>query len=337
MQIANFIALFSFQKLYIHQNRSFEVKKNKLFLGFSFMTLLSLSLACQGQIEKEEVPKKENALFSEGSTDVFSFVTNGPLSSTPIDVYFHIPKGDIKNMPILMSFHGAGRNADDYRDCWINIANEKGFIVFSPEFNTEQFPSSDNYQTGNVFIDADKPSPESMRPQNEWTFSIIDSLFTFVSKEIGTNQKTFKAWGHSAGSQFLHRYLFYVPESAIEVAVCSNAGWYTVPEFGVRFPYGFQDSQIKLPQLEKAFAKKVFIHLGEADTDPNATNLRRNELVDAQQGNNRRARGRYFFETAQKTASQNAFYFNWSKTSEVPGVEHEYAKMAADAAKYLFE
>jgi hypothetical protein len=311
---------------------------DKTHFFFILMSIYFLSCGTDVYVSKEqkEVITVDSKL-SQNTTGMFKFTPARPLSNTPINVYYHIPAGDIKNMPILMSFHGAGRNANDYRDCWIKMANDKGFMVFAPEFTIDNFPSSDNYQTGNVFIDADMPSLASMKPKNEWTFSIIDSLFNHIKKEVAGNQKSYNAWGHSAGSQFLHRFILYVPDSKLEVAVCSNAGWYTVPEYGILYPYGLGESQIEKKQLSDAFAKKVFIHLAENDTDPNASALRRNEIVDKQQGTNRRARGEYFFKTVIKTAAENNFSLNWYKTPEVPNVAHDYIPMAEDAVKYLFK
>ena len=57
-------------------------------------------------------------------------------------------------MPIVFSFHGAGRNGDDYRDFWIDMANQHGFMVFAPRFSSSNYPGfGDNYLMGNVFED----------------------------------------------------------------------------------------------------------------------------------------------------------------------------------------
>ena len=115
---------------------------------------------------------------------------------------------------------------------------------------------------------------------------IIDQLFDFIKIEIGGNQSTYNAWGHSAGAQFLHRFIFYLPDSKLNIAVCSNAGWYTVPESAVAFPYGLLESQLSNVNLISAFSKKLYVHLGDADTDPNSSSLRHNDIVDEQQGLN---------------------------------------------------
>jgi len=277
----------------------------------------------------------QGPLLSSNSTGVFRFTAIGFFSNRTINIYYHIPDGDIKSMPILMSFHGGSRNADDYRDYWTDIANNSNFMVFAPEFQSGDF-SSDEYNLGNVFDDGDNPSNGTYNQQEEWTFSMLDLLFEYIKTEVNGTQETYNGWGHSAGSQFLHRFVLFMPESKLNIAVCSNAGWYTVPESEINFPYGLDQSQLDTNRLNLAFSKKLYLHLAEDDTDPNSSSLRHNEVVDNQQGLHRRARGRYFYTTSKETANQNQTEFNWIKTDEVPNVSHQGRLMAQDALKYLY-
>ena len=279
---------------------------------------------------------QDNSL-KPNSTGVLTFTPTGVLSDKSINVYYHLPQGDLTNLPILFSFHGGSRNADDYRDDWIQMANANNFMVFAPEFNSADFPSGDMYNLANIFQDGDNPSTDTFNSSDNWTFSIIDQLFDFIKTEIGGNQSNYNAWGHSAGAQFLHRFVFYLPDSKLNIAVCSNAGWYTVPESAIVFPYGLLESQLSNSNLISAFSKKLYVHLGDADTDPNSSSLRHNDIVDDQQGLNRLVRGRYFFETSKEKAESLNAAFNWEKTPEVPGVGHDHSAMALDALQYILE
>ena len=285
----------------------------------------------------EVVNEIQDDSIKPNSTGVFTFTPTGVLSDKSINVYYHTPQGDLTNFPILFSFHGGSRNADEYRDDWIQMANTNNFMVFAPEFNSDDFPSGDMYNLANIFQDGDNPSSDTFNSPDSWTFSIIDQLFDFIKSEIGGNQTTYNAWGHSAGAQFLHRFVFYLPDSKLNIAVCSNAGWYTVPESGVVFPYGLLESQLSNSNLISAFSKKLYVHLGDADTDPNSSSLRHNDIVDEQQGLNRLVRGRYFFETSQEKAESLNATFNWEKTPEVSGVGHDHTAMALDALQYILE
>ena len=249
---------------------------------------------------------------NSNSTGSFTYIPSGPLSDQPVEVYYHIPSGDITTMPFVFSFHGSGRDGDTHRDFWIDMANDNGFIVIAPEFSSDNYPGlGDNYLMGNVFDDGDNPTPGSRNPENEWTFSVIEPLFDAILNDISSTQTSYKAWGHSGGSQFLHRFLFFKPDSRLEVAVCSNAGWYTVPEAGVSFPYGIDNSELPGSNIIHAFATKLIVHLGESDTNQNSSGLRHNTVVDNQQGLNRFVRGNYFFNTSQAEAEDIDVAFNW--------------------------
>ena len=251
-------------------------------------------------VNNEVVNQVQDNSLKPNSTGVLIYTPTGVLSDKSINVYYHLPQGDLTTLPILFSFHGGSRNANDYRDDWIEMANANNFMVFAPEFNSADFASGDMYNLANVFQDGDNPSLDTFNSSDSWTFSIIDQLFDFIKNEIEGNQATYNAWGHSAGAQFLHRFVFYLPESKLNIAVCSNAGWYTVPESAIVFPYGLIESQLSNSNLITAFSKKLYVHLGDADTDPNSSSLRHNEIVDEQQGLNRLVRGRYFFETSKE-------------------------------------
>lgn len=272
---------------------------------------------------------------SANSTGSFTYIPNGPLSNQPVEVFYHIPNGDITTMPIVMSFHGANRNGDAYRDYWISMADANDFMVFAPEFSSSNYPGlGDNYLMANIFDDGDNPSPSTYNNPDQWTFSVLDPLFDYIVADISGNQQAYNGWGHSGGAQFLHRFVLYLPNSKLDVAVCSNAGWYTVPENSVSFPYGILNGELPVSNLNNAFSKMLIIHLGQNDNDPNSPGLRHNSVVDNQQGLHRLERGQYFFNTSQSEAMNLGFSFNWEK-HEVAGVGHDPQQMANDALPYV--
>jgi hypothetical protein len=268
------------------------------------------------------------------TTASFVYTPASPLNSKPITVYYHIPNGNINTMPILFSFHGDERNASDYRDYWISMANANGFMVFAPEFKDADFPGGDGYQLGNVFDDGDNPSLATYNPTNEWTFSVVDPLFESIKSKVLGTQQTYDAWGHSGGAQFLQRFRMYLPNSKMNTAICSNAGWYTVPQSTIDFPYGIRKGQLLNTSLAITLSKKLIVHLGLNDIDPNSSGLRHNTTVDNQQGLFRLERGRYFFNRSQAISQSLNVSYNWEK-QEVAGVGHEAQLMANDALKYL--
>lgn len=270
------------------------------------------------------------------TTGSFTYVPAVPLNTKPVEVFYHIPNGNMATMPILMSFHGSDRNGSDYRDYWISMADANGFMVFAPEFSDIYYPTGDKYQSGNIFDDGDNPSLAKYNPINEWTFSIIDPLFEYIKLDVSGLQEVYNAWGHSGGAQFLHRFVEYLPNSKLDIAVCSNSGWYTVPEYAYNFPYGLNEGQLSNETLTTAFSKKLIVHLGLDDTDPNSAGLRHNSVVDTQQGLFRLVRGRYFFNSSETTSQIMSIPFNWEK-HEIVGIGHDAQAMANDALQYILQ
>ncbi len=269
------------------------------------------------------------------STGSFIYTPTGVLSNQPIEVFYHIPNGEISTMPIVFSFHGASRNGEDYRDYWVNMANANGFMVFAPEFSDTHYPGlGDNYLMANIFDDGDNPSTSTLNAQEEWTFSNIDPIFNYIKNDINGTQLAYNAWGHSGGAQFLHRFVLYMPNSLLDIAVCSNAGWYTVPENSVSFPYGIWNGELPSDELIAAFSKKIIVHLGEDDNNPNAPGLRRNTVVDNQQGIHRLERGQYFFTKSQEEAQNLNASFTW-ELHQVEGIGHNAQQMANDALPFI--
>lgn len=96
---------------------------------------------------------------NQNSTGSFVLTPTGPLSNQPVEVFYYIPNGGIASMPILFSFHGGSRNVDNYWGYWINMAKANNFMVFAPEFNSQNYPGlSDNYMMRNIFDDGDNPN-----------------------------------------------------------------------------------------------------------------------------------------------------------------------------------
>src|SRR4051812_41721878 len=55
-----------------------------------------------------------------------------------LKLFTYKPK-DSRKGPLLLVFHGADRNADDYRDAAIPLANRHGGLVVAPLFDAERF------------------------------------------------------------------------------------------------------------------------------------------------------------------------------------------------------
>ena len=280
----------------------------------------------------------ENVALERGGTDsnqkkfVYNYYT--PLKHLPIEVYYYIPtKGDITKMPILFAMHGNGRGASTLLKSWRPTAESKGVIVIAPCFAEKTYPSLDYHLGGVSYSSKDYQE----RPYEMRTYNIIEALFDMFKDKTGNTAATYDISGHSAGSQFTHRFLLNTPEARVGRAVSSNAGYYTFPipegiqdETGATysFPYSILGMNMPSEQLAKFFARDITIHLGTADT---ATTTAEDEDLPVSdgaeaQGKSRFERGHYFFDRCKAQAAKMGVPFNW-KLVEVPGVGHSSSSM----------
>ncbi|MEM6262739.1 MAG: hypothetical protein AAGI38_09550 [Bacteroidota bacterium] len=293
-----------------------------------FLLLLVFS-ACDNPVE---IPPTDAEYEGSG---VFTYTDYAPLASQPIRVFYHIPEDPGPNTPILFVFHGGDRNGANYRDAWREQANQRGFMVFVPEFSSTYYPGGDAYNLGNVFEDGDNPSASTLNDEPEWTFSIVEPLFLHIKEAMQNTGRSYKVYGHSAGAQFVHRMLLLKPNNSFGTTVASASGWYTVPDVGIRFPYGTGESPAAQSDLSSFFERDLIVMVGENDSDPNSPGLRRNPTVDLQ-GNNRLERAQHFFQRSQQIADSLQANFNW-RYEALPGVGHDFQPTIRRAAPLLME
>lgn len=243
-----------------------------------------------------------------------------------IPVRTYVPLRSTPTTPIVIVMHGASRDARRYFDDWLSLAEEHGLIVVVPEFSTPQFAKSARYNLGHVF----DPDTKQSRAEKLWTFSAIEPLFDAVVRRVGGKQSHYSLYGHSAGAQFVHRFMYYKPDARAENFIAANAGWYTLPVFDIDYPYGLADSGLARDVSARIFAQHLTILLGSDDVDDQAPKLRQTPEA-RQQGPNRLARGLTMFRVAKALADQREVEFNW-QLFVVEGADHDNAKMSPAAA-----
>jgi len=230
--------------------------------------------------------------------------------------------------PVVFVMHGMRRNADDYRDQWHELALEHDFLLVVPEFSDEDFPGSDGYALGKRFDRNGK-----QRPPSQWSYAAIEPLFDDIRKRFSMETDRYAIYGHSAGAQFVHRFLFYVPAARVSRAVAANAGWYMMPDFAVDYPYGLRHSGVGRDSVVRVMAMPLTVLLGESDTDTQDPGLRRAPEAILQ-GEHRFARGQAWFEAARSWSEREGIVFGW-RLETVPGVGHSNTLMAPSAARVL--
>lgn len=245
-------------------------------------------------------------------------------------VYLTRPVHLAADRPVVFVMHGVGRNAEEYRDQWHKLAIEHDFLLVVPEFSKRQYPGSEAYNLGNVFDAAGR-----LRPATEWSFSTIEPIFDEVRRHFGMTTKAYAIYGHSAGGQFVHRFLYHVPKARVTRVVVANAGWYTMPVYNVAFPYGLRNSVVSSADLAATLAMPVTILLGEQDIDPEHPSLNR-EPEALLQGPHRFARGQAFFAAAADASARLGVPFGWQLVT-VPDAGHDNRLMAPAAVPWLLD
>jgi poly-gamma-glutamate capsule biosynthesis protein CapA/YwtB (metallophosphatase superfamily)/poly(3-hydroxybutyrate) depolymerase len=246
-----------------------------------------------------------------------------------IPVWYHVPQNARPDVPVLFVMHGVKRDAERYRDEWLPHARKYGFILVAPEFSEASFPGPDAYNYGGTVDDQGRP-----QPREKWAFSFLEPLFDQVKAATGNRSSLYHLYGHSAGAQFVHRYLYFVPKARIATAVAANAGWWTLPDLQTQFPYGLRGCVVDEGGLKTMLQRPLVVLLGTEDTDPNHPELRRTPEAMAQ-GPHRFARGQFFFAAGQKKAAALKVPFGW-KLATAPGVAHHDDGMSAFAVEWLF-
>ena len=297
-------------------------------LKYIFFSITIVFSSCR-KVPDEDSTSNSN-LFENNNHGVFEFNGYEPLADKPFNIHFYIPSSiDRTNAPILFVFPGMNRNADDYLETWISLADQYQIMVFSFEFTDYYYPNSTSYQLGYI-----RDFNQNFTNEDLWTFSLIEPVFDKIKTSLNYNGNTYNMFGHSAGAQFVHRFIQFKPLSRVNKAVSANAGWYTLPDTTIDFPYGLKGTPINSNDLENSFLKNLEVHLGQNDNNPNDPFLNTTDGANLQ-GNHRLSRGQYFILNSDSIAQTMNFSSNWIK-KEVPNIGHQQVNMAAFAAQELF-
>ena len=244
-----------------------------------------------------------------------------------LDVYYHLPEIINDETKVLFVIHGNSRNADNYLNTWIKLAKDKNYAIFAPHFKRSQFISFNTLQMSTS-------SGKIRNEANLYLNNSIDLLFDHIKPLFDLSQDGYDIYGHSAGAQFVHRYLLFSNSPKVNKAVAANAGWYTFLD-GSNFPYGINNPPIDFnsQNVINFLNMDLHIHIGSADTDISSS-VNQSEGAN-NQGLNRFQRANNFFNYTTKIVEENDLNYNWSFLV-VDGVAHSNSRMSKAAAEVIF-
>lgn len=248
------------------------------------------------------------------------FVFSG-WSGPALPVWYVRPAGTPSSAPLLFVFHGVRRDADRYLNEWLDVAEREQVVVVVPEFTCDGFPGAPNYNHGRLIDRSGRAVPV-----NERTFAVIEPLFDAMREREALTAPTYWMLGHSAGAQFVHRYIMTGNGRRLERAVSANAGSYMYPDDRFAWPFGTRELPEGIWAPERAYAVPMTILLGTADNDPDYPSLPRDPEA-MEQGPHRLARGLAFAATTRADAARRGMPYNWD-CRLVPGVGHDNGRMA---------
>lgn len=266
---------------------------------------------------------QEVQVFPPNKLSSFTFASTGnPIVRT----YVVVPSSLREESKLLFVLHGASRNANDYCNYWRNWTADHGIVLLCPRFEESKWPGGRGYNRGNVFAD-DKDT--KLNPENKWAYTVLEKIHGYARSGFGLDDERFDIWGHSAGGQFIERFLFFKPDAKLRLAMIANPGWYMLPSLTIAYPCGAKHAQLNFTQADllEFSEREAVLFQGTADTDPNDPET--GGCMDAQ-GKGRYARAGYFY-SALKT-------FNPQTTWElvyIPNVDHDGERMAKEAQAWL--
>jgi poly(3-hydroxybutyrate) depolymerase len=244
-----------------------------------------------------------------------------PNGAEPITLFTYKPP-TYKDGPLFVIFHGVQRNAEDYRNFAITLAERFGAIIVAPLFDLQRFPSA-RYQRGGLV--AAKGEAE---PKEKWTYAAVPKIIAHVRALEAKPALPYYLIGHSAGGQFLVRLAAFLPGEAVRI-VAANPGSHLFPTRDQEFGYGFGGLPAELSGdevMRRYLAAPLTIYLGTGDILP--SNNFDASPAGMKQGPHRLGRGRACFAAAQALAKERGWAFNWRKV-ETPDIGHQAAFMFA--------
>ncbi len=293
------------------------------------------------------VPAQPEAVWIGGASDLFKarfgrlrFRTR---DGKRLSVYIYRATGfDQKEGPIWFVMHGAKRNARRYLNAAAPVAERYRALAVVIEFSRREYPHGNDYTlavTSDGLVDESAWQEGRWRKPKEYLYTEIERLFDAVRCSLGGRQPGYYLFGHSAGAQFTHRLLTFMPGTRVLGAVAANAGWYTLPvrNKGARFaiPYGLFGGPPL--DLESLLAAPLTLLLGTRDTATSSSDpLLRGTPEAMAQGATRLQRGTNYFETGGRVSATIGAPFGW-RLVLAPGARHRLTEVITSAGYLLFQ
>jgi len=196
-------------------NKTIRILKKTVLYTFSIILFLSivgyvyLYVLPKGPEITEEIPIN----YGKDSFVMYAYKQSKRKS---IKVWTYKPQNWQNEDKIVFVVHGGGRNAADYLDAWIEIANKENLLIIAPEFENKFLKQITNdYQEGNLFAFFG-----AKNPKEQWVYTVVENIFDHIKLVNTITNTQYDIFGHSAGGQFGHRRI--LPKTRIGIAISAN-------------------------------------------------------------------------------------------------------------------
>jgi hypothetical protein len=230
--------------------------------------------------------------------------------------------------PLLFVHHGVARNGRDYRDFWLDHAENLGLFVISIEFPEATFPEYLWYNFGNLHAKDGSPNPKA-----QWSFGIIPRLFDALRAQGVTTREAYGQFGHSAGGQLVHRMLSFGYRDRVAVAVAANAGTYAWPDLSIPWPFGLGETELTPETLKDILTFPLIVLAGMNDTKTTGRFFPKGPR-SMRQGETRWHRAHNYVRDGHAAARALGTTCAW-RVIDVPDVGHDGRGMSAAAAPLI--
>ena len=248
--------------------------------------------------------------------------------------YSYVPTTLNEKTEILVLVHGTPKdlspedNAEFYATSWKEFAEAHNLILIAPAFDQENFSSryGDHAMSGYRGLFGREIGADG------WVLRLVEAYrnVTDISNE------RFYLYGHSAGGQFVSRFLVSHPET-VQRAVITSAATYPQPDVGLKWPFGMDELHADIewdedttnhvdivPEKQKwldATQIQLSVIVGMNDTAELPI-----ELIPGQKGKNRITIARNWIKDMNAFAASNGVESKF-KLELIPGVGHSMSQL----------
>lgn len=248
----------------------------------------------------------------------------------PVWLHAYRPEGYTPDRPVVLVLHGMARNAEEYRDYWIDAADRHRALILAPGFPQETHPGPRAYNDGGV-VDAHG----EITPSRRWAYQVPARMLALVQRAGITKRRQAFLFGHSAGADFAQRMVLLTDRSPFCAVVAANANWYGLPTLLRPFPEGIGGLGLTDGDVEARLAWPLTILAGEADLDTSGPSVPTLPAALAQ-GANRFARAKHLLAFARAESVRRGTACHW-RLETAPGIANDGYALSQVCAALWFE